>query len=59
MNIDHIIHHIARYAMMPHWIDEMRRFTKELEAQGELYEGLGLAIKQRIDFLKQQQKNGD
>lgn len=60
MNIDHIVNHIARFAMMPHWLDEMRRFTKELEAtEGEYYKGLGLAVKQRIEFLKQQPKNGD
>lgn len=59
MNIDHIIDHIARFAMMPHWIDEMRRFTKELEAKDEIFQGLGQAVKQRIDFLKQQQKTGD
>lgn len=59
MNIDHIVNHIARFAMMPHWLDEMRRFTKELQAQeGEVYKELGQAVKQRIEFLKQQ-KNGD
>lgn len=56
MKTDYLIDHIARFAMMPHWLDEMRRFTKELEAQGELFKGLGQAVKQRINFLKQQQK---
>jgi hypothetical protein len=57
---DQLISHIARFAMMPHWLDEMRRFTKELEAtEGDFYKGLGQAVKQRIEFLKQQQKNGD
>lgn len=58
MNIDHIVNHIARFALMPHWLDEMRRFTKELQAQDEAYKELGQAVKQRIEFLKQQ-KNGD
>lgn len=59
MNIDCIVNHIARFAMMPHWLDEMRRFTKELESEhGEHFEGLGKAVKQRMDFLKQQ-KNRD
>ena len=60
MNIDHIINHIANYAMMPHWIEEMRRFTKELESsEHECYKGLGAAVKQRIESLKKAQKNGD
>lgn len=58
MNINHIVDHIARFAMMPHWLDEMRRFTKELQAKDEVYKELGQAVKQRIEFLKQE-KNGD
>jgi len=59
MNIDHIVDHIARFAMKPHWLDEMRRFTKELQAHDEAFKELGQAVKQRIEFLKQQPKNGD
>jgi hypothetical protein len=41
--------------MMPHWLDEMRRFTKELQEQ-ELFKGLGLAVADKIKLLKEQQK---
>ena len=57
MNIDHIVDHIASFAMKPHWLDEMRRYTKELEAQeGEIFKGLGKQVANRIKTLKEQQK---
>lgn len=47
------VNHIATFAMMPQWLDEMRRWTKELESQEHgLFQGLGLAVKQRIDEIK-------
>jgi hypothetical protein len=52
---DNIVDHIAKFAMMPHWLDEMRRFTKELQEQ-ELFKGLGLAVADKIKLLKEQQK---
>jgi hypothetical protein len=51
---DNIVDHIAKFAMMPHWLDEMRRFTKELQEQ-ELFKGLGLAVADKIKSLKEQQ----
>lgn len=55
MNIDHIVDHIARFAMKPQWLDEMRRYTKELEAQeGEIFKGLGNKVAERIKTLKDQ-----
>lgn len=43
--------------MKPHWLDEMRRYTKELEAQeGEIFKGLGKKVADRIKTLKEQQK---
>lgn len=54
----HIINHIARFAMMPQWLDEMRRFTKELESEhGEHFEGLGQAVKQRMAFFTATKKH--
>lgn len=50
-----MVDHIAKFAMMPHWLDEMRRFTKELQKQ-ELFKGLGLAVAEKIKLLKEQQK---
>ena len=55
MNIDHIVNHIALFAMKPHWLNEMRRFTKELESQeGEIFKGLGKKVADRIKTLKDQ-----
>jgi hypothetical protein len=46
--------------MMPAWLDEMRRWTKELEAhESGFYKGLGVAVAERIKSLKEQPKNGD
>jgi hypothetical protein len=50
-----MVDHIAKFAMMPHWLDEMRRFTKELQQQ-EIYHGIGLAVADKIKSLKEQQK---
>lgn len=58
MTSDHfnkVADHIAKFAMMPHWLDEMRRFTKELQQQ-EIYQGLGLAVADRIKLLKEQKE---
>jgi hypothetical protein len=45
--------------MMPAWIDEMRRWTKELEAnESGFYKGLGLKVAERIKSLKEQKKDG-
>jgi hypothetical protein len=52
---DSMVDHIAKFAMMPHWLDEMRRFTKTLEKQ-EIYQGIGLAVAEKIKSLKEQQK---
>lgn len=54
----HIVHKIARFAMMPHWLGEMRRFTKELESEhGEHFQGLGKAVKTRIEFFTATKKH--
>ena len=59
-HLEHMTNHIAKLAMMPAWIDEMRRFTKELESEESgFYKGLGVAVAERIKSLKEQQKNGD
>jgi len=50
-----VVNHIAKFAMMPHWLEEMRRFTNELQQQ-KIYQGLGLAVADKIKFLKDQQK---
>jgi hypothetical protein len=58
-HLEHMVSHIARLAMMPAWIDEMRRFTKELEQhESGYYKGLGLAVAERIKLLKEQEKGG-
>jgi hypothetical protein len=57
--LDHMVNHIASLAMNPAWIDEMRRFTKELESEESgFYKGLGVAVAERIKSLKEQAKNG-
>jgi hypothetical protein len=59
-HFDHMVNHIAKLAMNPAWIDEMRRWTKELEQhESGFYKGLGVAVAERIKSLKEQQKNGD
>jgi hypothetical protein len=58
-HLDHMVNHIAKLAMNPAWIDEMRRFTKELEHhESGFYKGLGLAVAERIKLLKEQEKGG-
>jgi hypothetical protein len=58
-HLDHMTNHIAKLAMNPAWIDEMRRFTKELESdESGFYKGLGVAVAERIKLLKEQAKNG-
>ena len=57
---ENIINHIARYAMMPHWVEEMRRWTLELQKEHPtVFGGLGVAVAERIKSLKERQKNGD
>lgn len=54
-----MVSHIARFAMMPAWIDEMRRWTKELEQhESGYYKGLGVAVAERIKLLKEQKQSG-
>lgn len=54
-----MVNHIAKLAMNPAWIDEMRRFTKELEQhESGFYKGLGVAVAERIKLLKEQEKGG-
>jgi hypothetical protein len=58
-HLDHMVNHIAKLAMNPAWIDEMRRWTKELEAhESGFYKGLGLKVAERIKSLKEQKKGG-
>ena len=58
-HLDHMVNHIAKLAMNPAWIDEMRRFTKSLEQEESgFYKGLGVAVAERIKSLKEQAKNG-
>jgi hypothetical protein len=58
-HLQHMVNHIARLAMMPAWIDEMRRWTKELEKhESGFYVGLGAAVAERIKLLKEQEKDG-
>ena len=58
-HLDHMVNHIASLAMNPAWIDEMRRWTKELEAhEFGFYKGLGLKVAERIKSLKEQEKGG-
>jgi hypothetical protein len=58
-HFDHMVNHIAKLAMNPAWIDEMRRFTKELESdESGFYKGLGLKVAERIKSLKEQEKGG-
>ena len=57
---EHLINHIARFAMMPHWVEEMRRWTLELQKEHPtVFGGLGAAVAERIKSLQEQQKNGD
>jgi hypothetical protein len=45
--------------MMPAWIDEMRRWTKELEKhESGFYVGLGAAVAERLKLLREQEKDG-
>jgi hypothetical protein len=58
-HLEHMVNHIAELAMNPAWIDEMRRFTKELEAQESgFYKGLGLKVAERLKLLRAQKKGG-
>jgi hypothetical protein len=58
-HLDHMVNHIAKLAMNPAWIDEMRRWTKELEAQESgFYKGLGVAVAERLKLLREQKKGG-
>jgi hypothetical protein len=58
-HLDHMTNHIAKLAMNPAWIDEMRRFTKSLEQEESgFYKGLGLKVAERIKSLKEQKKGG-
>jgi hypothetical protein len=58
-HFDHMVNHIASLAMNPAWIDEMRRFTKELESdESGFYKGLGVAVAERLKLLKEQKKGG-
>jgi hypothetical protein len=58
-HLQHMVNHISRLAMMPAWIDEMRRWTKELEKhESGFYVGLGAAVAERIKLLKEQKKGG-
>ena len=58
-HLDHMVNHIARLAMMPAWIDEMRRWTLELEKhESGYYKGLGAAVKKRIELLRKQKQDG-
>ena len=55
----HMVNHIAKLAMNPAWIDEMRRFTKSLEQEESgFYKGLGVAVAERLKLLKEQEKGG-
>jgi hypothetical protein len=54
-----MVNHIAKLAMNPAWIDEMRRFTKSLEQEESgFYKGLGLKVAERIKSFKEHEKNG-
>jgi hypothetical protein len=58
-HLNHMVNHIAKLAMNPAWIDEMRRFTKSLEQEESgFYKGLGLKVAERIKSLKEQEKDG-
>jgi len=58
-HLDHMVNHIAKLAMNPAWIEEMRRWTKTLEEhESGMYKGLGLAVAERLKYLKEQQKTG-
>ena len=55
-----MVEFIALYAMKPHWLDEMRRWTRELEThESGYYKGLGVAVAERIKLLKEQNKDGE
>lgn len=57
---EQLINHIARYAMMPHWVEEMRRWTLELQKEHPtVFGGLGAAVAERIKSLKEQAKIGE
>lgn len=59
-HLEHMVSHIARFAMMPAWIDEMRRWTKELEThESGYYKGLGAAVADRLKLLREQNKDGE
>ena len=58
-HLDHMVNHIAKLAMNPAWIDEMRRFTKSLEQEESgFYKGLGVAVAERLKLLREQKKGG-
>jgi hypothetical protein len=58
-HLNHMVNHISRLAMMPAWIDEMRRWTKELEKhESGFYVGLGAAVAERLKLLREQEKDG-
>jgi|LauGreDrversion4_2_1035121.scaffolds.fasta_scaffold3630352_2 hypothetical protein len=53
-HFNQMVEFIALYAMKPHWLDEMRRWSKELEGcQSGIYKRLGVAVAERIKLLKE------
>jgi hypothetical protein len=58
-HLEHMTNHIAKLAMNPAWIDEMRRFTKSLEQEESgFYKGLGVAVAEQLKLLREQKKGG-
>lgn len=54
-----LINHYAKLALDPAWIDQARHRVRELEKLPcGTFQGLGQAVKERIAFLKEQQKAG-
>ena len=50
--MDQFVEHYAKLALMPGWIDYVRHQVKEMENHPTgMFNGLGLAIKQRMDEL--------
>lgn len=53
-----MVYHIAGLATSPAWLEEMRRFTKELEKE-PMYAGLGAAVAEQLKLLREQNKDGE
>jgi hypothetical protein len=55
--MEKLAQHYAKLAMNQGWVDHCRHMVKEYE-KSPYYKGLGKAVAEQIELLKQQQSTG-